>query len=64
MQPKTPLFTSGCQHPPRFGHAVYLGDDWGLLPAELTGLTSYFSEKNNFDMHGLETDNSPTMNAG
>ena len=27
MQPKTPLFTSGSQHPPRFGHAVYLGDD-------------------------------------
>ena len=26
MQPKTPLFTSGSQHPPRFGHAVYLGD--------------------------------------
>ena len=26
MQPKTPLFTSGRQHPPRFGHAVYLGD--------------------------------------
>ena len=25
MQPKTPLFTSGSQHPPRFGHAVYLG---------------------------------------
>ena len=30
MQPKTPLFTSGSQHPPRFGHAVYLGEDnWG-----------------------------------
>ena len=26
MQPKTPLFTSGSQHPPRFGHAVYLGE--------------------------------------
>ena len=26
MQPKTPLFTSDNQHPPRFGHAVYLGD--------------------------------------
>ena len=25
MQPKTPLFTSGSQHPPRFGHVVYLG---------------------------------------
>ena len=25
MQPKTPLFTSDSQHPPRFGHAVYLG---------------------------------------
>ena len=25
VQPKTPLFTSGSQHPPRFGHAVYLG---------------------------------------
>ena len=25
MQPKTPLFTSGSQHPLRFGHAVYLG---------------------------------------
>ena len=27
VQPKTPLFTSGSQHPPRFGHAVYLGGD-------------------------------------
>ena len=27
MQPKNPLFTSGSQHPPRFGHAVYLGVD-------------------------------------
>ena len=26
MQPKTPLFTSGSQYPPRFGHAVYLGE--------------------------------------
>ena len=26
MQPKNPLFTSGSQHPPRFGPAVYLGD--------------------------------------
>ena len=26
MQPKSPLFTPGSQHPPRFGHAVYLGD--------------------------------------
>ena len=26
MQPKTPLFTSGSQHTPRFGHAVYLGE--------------------------------------
>ena len=25
VQPKTSLFTSGNQHPPRFGHAVYLG---------------------------------------
>ena len=25
MQPKTPLFTSDSQHPPRFRHAVYLG---------------------------------------
>ena len=25
MQPKTPLFTSDSQRPPRFGHAVYLG---------------------------------------
>ena len=25
MQPKTPLFTSDSQHPPRFGHVVYLG---------------------------------------
>ena len=27
MQPKTPLFTSNSQHPPRFGHAVYLGEN-------------------------------------
>ena len=27
MQPKTPLFTSDSQHPPRFRHAVYLGVD-------------------------------------
>ena len=27
VQPKTPLFTSDSQHPPRFRHAVYLGDD-------------------------------------
>ena len=26
MQPKTPLFTSDSQHPPRFRHAVYLGE--------------------------------------
>ena len=26
VQPKTPLFTSGSQHPPRFDHAVYLGE--------------------------------------
>ena len=25
VQPKTPLFTSDSQHPPRFRHAVYLG---------------------------------------
>ena len=25
VQPKTPWFTSDSQHPPRFGHAVYLG---------------------------------------
>ena len=25
MQPKTPLFTCNSQHPPRSGHAVYLG---------------------------------------
>ena len=24
VQPKTPLFTSDSQHPPRSGHAVYL----------------------------------------
>ena len=30
MQPKTPLFTSGSQHPPRFGHAVYLGGAYML----------------------------------
>ena len=27
MQPKTPLFTSDSQHPPRFRHAVYLGEE-------------------------------------
>ena len=26
VQPKTPLFTSDSKHPPRSGHAVYLGD--------------------------------------
>ena len=31
MQPKTPLFTSDSQHPPRFGHAVYLGVYCSLL---------------------------------
>ena len=27
VQPKTPLFTSDSQHPPRFRHAVYLGEE-------------------------------------
>ena len=27
MQPKTPLFTSDSQHPPRLGHVVYLGEN-------------------------------------
>ena len=31
MQPKTSLFTSGSQHPPRFGHAVYLGVDASIV---------------------------------
>ena len=40
MQPKTPLFTSDSQHPPRFGHAVYLGDT-GFRPYDNTGYKPY-----------------------
>ena len=43
VQPKTPLFTSDSQHPPRFRHAVYLG-------AAVILVKIIFSEPNSF-MH-------------
>ena len=49
MQPKTPLFTSGSQHPPRFGHAVYLVVD-PLGGVKCKGqLSTFFTELSHAD---------------
>ena len=46
MQPKTPLFTSDSQHPPRFGHAVYLGDDTFIDDLEQNEAIYYYCNLN------------------
>ena len=47
MQPKTYLFTSDSQHPPKFGHAVYLGASSTFVPMQQTELTP--CQLGNFD---------------
>ena len=49
MQPKTPLFTSDSQHPPRFRHAVYLGGQ-AFVKFASNLLLSHFKKLKEFEL--------------